>query len=52
VLGVFGVLVGRIVKAVRIGRTGKNAGDIGYCEKLSIREKTAILSVVFSLVLF
>ena len=26
--------------------------DIGYCGKLSIREKTAILSVIFSLVLF
>ena len=30
---------GRIGKAGKIGRAGKNGGDIGYCGKLSIREK-------------
>lgn len=44
--------LGRAEKAGKIGRAGKNGRDIAYCGKLSIREKTAILSVVFSLVLF
>ena len=43
---------GKSGKAGKIEKAGKNGGDIGYCGKLSIREKTAILSVVFSLVLF
>jgi len=30
---------GRFGKAGKIRRAGKNGGDIGYCRKLSIREK-------------